>query len=1059
MKSDYMMSGVLGVPPMTSDPRTLLLEGLTPKYQARAVKSQARRQLVVAGAGSGKTEVMARRIAWWVAVDKVSRDRIIAFTFTDKAAEEMKFRIRKWIGTVTPEDGDATLGRMSVSTIHAFCLETLREILPGHYGTYDVLDDIGRLALIQGGFHTVLGLSGLRSALGAGQYQTIDEFLLGYDLLNEYGLLEVELPDDPPPVTGAHEREWIERARLRTPLADDAVSQAFGLAAARYYAYLRARRFLDFSTSQAELVTVLEQRPSILEELHSRYDYIVVDEFQDVNPIQDRLVRLLLGDDGTLTAVGDHRQAIFGWRGGRVDLMADWYDELEADPAGETLTLPHNFRSTPRIIDLANRWSDSISELGAMDTPHMLRGRAGRDDFDTTHLATVNFESRVEEAEWIAETVSSLVKGDRGAAHDTAEESERGIGLSDIALLVRSSSDVRTYMRTLEDRGIPSIVRAGPDLFTQPEVLLMLGGLAVAGGIERFFGGYRSVPAIVEAVLGCGPEPEEIVEASAAALRCAGLPIEQDAAARLLRAGRLLRHRLGGEAVDRREASTVHTPPLAEFLRRRGELRRIFPQTIFQWLAAEAGVAEWDGAATPRARAAMFHLGQFSALLTGVETPGWVRPASLKWQVIALANWGARNARTEEAPLLVPPDAVTISTIHSAKGLEFPAVFLADVKSRRFPSNHAKRAPKLPFSGPAAVTIDPRRLADNDNYDDERRLMYVALTRAERYLFVTSPESPSPFKRNLDALTVEVGGLGGAPAPDIPARLRHLPSEFEPAWRLVTSFSDLRYYLECPHDYYLRKVLGFAPTIDQAFGYGRGIHSLMREIHSNPTRWAKLVNDPSRLADEVRSLIDDGFFYLRYTTGEPLRLMQERAQQVVGEYVQTYKEELAELTFEPERAFETLIEEANVLVSGAIDLIRRDDPPTVTLIDFKSGDPEKQNENASSLDAEEMALQISLYGLAARRELQYAPELGLVRYLGVQPGASLDEREMQVPLTDEAIENARASVVGVAEEINRRQWDVGPRASPRAKGVESRCEACDFLLLCGRSEARSARGR
>ena len=740
---------MLGVLPMDSDPRTLLLEALTPDYQARAVRSNARRQLVVAGAGSGKTEVMARRIAWWVAVEGVSRDRIVAFTFTQKAAEEMRFRIRKWIGRVARDNEDATLGRMSVSTIHAFCVETLRELLPGHYGTYDVLDDVGRLALIERGFHGVLGLGGLRSALGAGQYQTIDEFLRGYDLLNEYGLLDVDLADDPPPSTGEREREWVQRAQLRTPLADDRVSQAFALSAARYYAYLRVRRFLDFSTSQAELVRVLEERPAILEELRSRYDHIVVDEFQDVNPIQDRLVRLLLGDAGTLTAVGDHRQAIFGWRGGRVDLMSEWYEELKADRTGETLTLPHNFRSTPRVIALANRWSDSIGELGTMETPHMLQGRPGREDFDTTHVATLHFESRTEEAEWIAETVRSLVDGGWGAAHDKDQDSERGIGLSDIALLVRSSSDVRTYMEALEGKGIPSIVRAGPDLFAQPEVLLILGALGVAGGIERFFGGYRSVAAIVEDVLGCSAEPGEIVGAAAAALRSAGIPLEDDAPARLLRAGRLLRRRLASEPVDRREASVLRTRPLREFLRRRGELRRIFPQTIFQWFAAEAGVAAWDGEAAPRARAAMFHLGQFSALLTGVETPGWVRPNSLRWQVIALAYWGARNARTDEAPLLVPPDAVTISTIHSAKGLEFPVVFLADVKSQRFPSNRARRAPTLPFSGPAALAIDPQRLADNDNYDDERRLMYVALTRAERYLFVTSPESPSRLSTAL----------------------------------------------------------------------------------------------------------------------------------------------------------------------------------------------------------------------------------------------------------------------------------------------------------------------
>ena len=975
----------------------------------------------------------------------------------------MKFRIRKWIGEITPEEGDATLGRMSVSTIHSFCVETLRELMPGLYGTYDVLDDVGRLALVERGFHNTLGLATLRDARGTGQYRTIDDFLGGYDLLNEYGLLDVELPPDPPPATNEREREWIERAELQTPMADDAVSQAFKVSASRYYAYLRARRFLDFSTSQAELVQVLEQNPKALEELRARYSYVVVDEFQDVNPIQDRLIRLLLGDEGTLTAVGDHRQAIFAWRGGRVDLMAGWYRELEEDPSAEVVTLPHNFRSTPRLIDLANRWAGSISEVGTMDSPDMIHGRGSRVDFDATHVATLHFESRSDEASWIAESVRSLVKDDHGATHDKNEESERGIGLSDIAVLVRSSTDVRTYMRALESNGVPAIVRAGPDLFAQPEVLLMLGALGVAGGIDKFFGNpqssLRSIPSIAAEVLGCPAQPEAIVEAAASTLRAAGLPIEDDMAERLILASGLVRRRLEGEPVEGNATSQLHTQPLIEFIRRKGELRRIFPQTIYQWLVAEAGIAEWDATPTARANAAMFHMGQFSGLLTGVETPGWVRPDSMKWQVIALAHWGARNARTEEAPLLVPPDAVTISTIHSAKGLEFPVVFLADVKSYRFPSNQARRERALPFSGPAADHIDPKRLADNENYDDERRLMYVALTRAERYLFVTSPEKRSQFKRELDEMVAEVGGASDAQAPDVPAGIRQMRSEFEPAWRLVTSFTDLRYYLECPHDYYLRKVLGFAPTIDQAFGYGRGIHNLMREIHSEPERWADLVDEPARLVDEVRSLIDDGFFYLRYTTGEPLRLMQNRAQQIVREYIQTYRAELAGLSFEPERAFETLIEEANVLVSGAIDLIRRDDPPMVTLVDFKSGDPEKQDENASALDSEEMALQISLYGLAARRELQYAPELGLVRYLGVRPGAPLDERELQVPLNDEALRKARVSVIEVTDGIHRRHWNSGPQRKSRALGAESRCSACDFLLLCGRSEARSARGR
>src|SRR5262249_16171947 len=158
--------------------------------------------------------------------------------------------------------------------------------------------------------------------------------------------------------------------------------------------------------------------------------------------------------------------------------------------------------------------------------------------------------------------------------------------------------------------------------------------------------------------------------------------------------------------------------------------------------------------------------------------------------------------------------------------------------------------------------------------------------------------------------------------------------------RLVTSFSDLRYFLECPHDFYLRKVLGFTPTIDQAFGYGRGVHNLLRAVHSDAARWSVLSQDPDALRAEVQRLIERGLFYLRYTTGQAGRNMAQKAVRLVADYVRTYSPELARLVFEAEREFETLLEEEQVLISGAIDLVRLDEPPRVTLIDFKSGDPE-----------------------------------------------------------------------------------------------------------------------
>ncbi len=244
-------------------------------------------------------------------------------------------------------------------------------------------------------------------------------------------------------------------------------------------------------------------------------------------------------------------------------------------------------------------------------------------------------------------------------------------------------------------------------------------------------------------------------------------------------------------------------------------------------------------------------------------------------------------------------------------------------------------------------------------------------------------------------------------------------------------------------------MLGFAPTIDQAFGYGRGVHNLLRAIHTEPTKYAALARDPTALEIAVRGLVQRGLFYMRYTTGPPLDNLENRAVKVVCDYVSTYATELSRLTFEPERPFETLLEDASALVSGAIDVVRLDEPPRVSLIDFKSGDAEL--DIASKLDVDEMRLQVTLYALAAKHELEYQPERGLVRYLGEEPPrpGELDRRQLEIPLDQKSMDAARRTVVEAATRIRERRFRQGPT---RRRDGRSRCRTCDFEAICGIQE-------
>jgi DNA helicase-2/ATP-dependent DNA helicase PcrA len=318
--------------------------------------------------------------------------------------------------------------------------------------------------------------------------------------------------------------------------------------------------------------------------------------------------------------------------------------------------------------------------------------------------------------------------------------------------------------------------------------------------------------------------------------------------------------------------------------------------------------------------------------------------------------------------------------------------------------------------------------------------MYVGLTRAERYLYVScSGPQRSKFFRELGPVMQGAGGHTGS-ASGIPRAIRLQASAARRDDRLATSFSDLRYFLECPHDFYLRKVLGFAPAIDQAFGYGRGVHNILRAIHENPKKWARLAEDSERLEKELGKLVYSPMFYMRYTTGEPLDNLRRKAMIGLKQYVAQYVTELGSMDFEPEREFETMLDEDKLLVTGAIDLVRHTDPPRVSIIDFKSG--EQDSANQSGLSKELMKLQIGVYGLAAKKELEYEPDQGLIRYIGEEDPT---KRQVEVTISDAQLEEHRKTVVEAGRRIRGRDFHHGPTPL-----VAERCKQCDFGTFCGK---------
>jgi len=286
---------------------------------------------IIACAGSGKTEFVSSRIAYLIYKKIAKPENIIAFTFTEKAAEELKFRIRKNIRQIVGHQPD--VGDIYIGTIHSFCFELLKEYIPRYRG-FDVLDEGKRYSFIlsilkdidQKNLTEWLINSGKRLPWWCSTFiWTVDTFIRNVDIVGE----ELTTP------------EKISNC--------DEFIKAFHV----YENKLEEKRFLDFSGMMVKTVQYLEEDPKFLSLVRDRYTYLTVDEYQDINPVQERIIQLLTASNNNLCVVGDDDQSIYQWRGSTVNNILTFTQRY---PDVFTYPLLTNFRSTDTIISLSSNF-------------------------------------------------------------------------------------------------------------------------------------------------------------------------------------------------------------------------------------------------------------------------------------------------------------------------------------------------------------------------------------------------------------------------------------------------------------------------------------------------------------------------------------------------------------------------------------------------------------------------------------------------------------------------------------------------------------------------------
>ena len=693
------------------DPESLT-RGLNDR-QREAVTHAGSPLLILAGAGSGKTRVLTHRIAYLLATGRARAGEILAITFTNKAAAEMRERA----GTLVGDDAR----RMWVSTFHSACVRLLR---------YE---------------HEAAGLSSSFTIYDAQDSQRLIQMVLKAQ--------DVDIKRFTPKMVAARisdaKNELIGPARYAQTAGKDPVSRIVADAYVEYDKRMRASNALDFDDLIMRTVELLRDNPLIAEHYHRRFRHILVDEYQDTNHAQYVLVRALVGDgsDGVtpaeLTVVGDSDQSIYAFRGATIRNI----EEFERDFTGaRTILLEQNYRSTQNILSAAN----AVIARNTGRRAKNLWTASGDGALITLDAA----DSEHDEARFVVGEIDRLA--------------DLGVEWGDIAVFYRTNAQSRALEELLVRQGIPYRVVGGTRFYERREIKDALAYLQVISNPDDTVAARRvlNVPK-----RGIGAKAEEAIAAHAAhygisfgaALRHlwlrAGCPagegegIDVDALARsaspdeasadssapVSSDGAAGENPAAREATDESAAAAPASSPSENTTETAPDVLGITPRAAksaaaFWGLIETLRAAEARGASQADILEEVLDRTGYLAELRRSEDPQDASRVENLAELHSVAGAFAADAPggtladfLERVALVADSDQVptegerggqvTLMTVHTAKGLEFPAVFVTGMEDGTFPHQ--------------------RSLGDESELEEERRLAYVAITRARERLYLT----------------------------------------------------------------------------------------------------------------------------------------------------------------------------------------------------------------------------------------------------------------------------------------------------------------------------------
>ena len=958
---------------MTPDtaPRALDEEFALDDEQRAAVEHGDGPLLIVAGAGTGKTTVIARRIAHLIASGRARPSQILALAFNEKAAAEMQERVDLLVPYGYAD--------VTIRTFHSFGEETLSShgleigIAPG----FTVVDKTSQ----------ALFLAERLDELGLRRYAPLSD---PTKYLVELAGYVNRAKDEP-----IHPEEALAAAgTIEDP---DERERALELAEAyvRYNRLLWKAGLVDFGDLLSLPLRLLDESHATLRRYQERFRYVLVDEFQDTNPVQFEIVRRLTAEHRNLVVVGDDDQSIYRFRGAHLQNILQFRERY---PDTREIVLRRNYRSTREILAVSRRVIQMNRER--------LETRYGIVKALTTEETGPpprwrEFPAEAEEAEWVAREVAAAVQGGTRRWRD-------------FAILVRTNKQAEPFLRALDLQGVPYYFSGSRGLFQRPEVRELTSLL------HSLYQEVRPEYLYVLASEGYGV-PDDDLSRLMHRLRLTPLSLrtllERAAEGRddtaLSEDGR---SRLAAMVEDLRELqSYAHGKRTGEvlyrYLERRGILTRLTRSGTFEDEARARNIVKFFSIVR-----------SFERVALSDRVPLFLR------HLEAIQEVGEDPAVAE---IDAASNVVQVMTVHKAKGLEFPVVFLVQMASDRFPTRSRSAGLSLPTERASDVS------ESESHREEERRLFYVALTRAREELALTYARDYGGAvgrERQPSLFLLEAFDLGKP----IPSRKRRrvleeieverphdavAPSSGAPPRELKQlSYQRLEDYETCPLKYRFLHEISVDPilTRDHRVNFGNAVHQAVAFALQLRAR------DEVPVFEDVIEVFRRAWRSEGYRNEDHERRRFEQGVEALRAFLGR-EEDMRVPPSAVERHFRVRI--GDVMVTGSMDRID-ETPDGVVVIDYKTSeldDPEKADQNARE------SLQLFVYALAYREMTRRTPDRLELRYvLGGEVGS--------VVPTEERLVRTRDKIAAIAESI--RAGEFTPLPSVRS------CSICACRPIC-----------